>query len=484
MEANWNLETIEPYIRREISGTVYKNVSGFHRFFPDIKGPEWDCALVHDSSCSCEARASESLNTRAWPKLPNQRAVINWFRNFNEHLVGGRTRFYSAKDTPMEDSESGRKCDLFLSSCDNGEEFEPKKGQPFSMYAPWVVGELKESPQEDCKHRIVVQVVGYAREIFGIQVCRRFVHGFTICGDIFRCYLFDRVGVSISTSFRIGTNEKTLKLFTRILLGYSKMQPEDLGFDPNYKAADGEPFIPTKSHPIPAYMEFQNHKYHLSSKLFHQSSVVSRGTLCWLAKDEAENECVVKDSWRCKGRTSEGDLLFKAREKKVWGVVECRQHGDVIVGNDVDEIMSNIRQGLSYEAASQVTVLAMLSDRFRSLSTTTSSGHLSSGSLKRKLSQDHGSSTPKRSKSLDRPSAQSPPGRDRTHTCLIIYTIGENICEFLSVKELLEALRDAIKCTFSALNFFLLSTSNYPQVINRYGRMLGFCIAMSRSIIS
>ena len=203
-------------------------------------------------------------------------------------------------------------------------------------------------------------------------------------------------------------------------------------------------------------MEFQNHKYHLSSKLFHQSSVVSRGTLCWLAKDEAENECVVKDSWRYKGRTSEGDLLFKAREKKAWGVVECRQHGDVIVGNNVDEIMSNVRQGLSYEAASQVTVLAMLNDRFRSLSTTTSSGHLSSGSLKCKLSQDHGSSTPKRSKSEDRLNAQSPPGQDRTHTCLIIYTIGENICEFLSVKELLEALRDAIKCTFSALDFFLL----------------------------
>lgn len=55
---------------------------------------------------------------------------------------------------------------------------------------------------------------------FGTRVCRRFVHGFTICGDIFRCYLhvFDRAAVSMSTGFGIGRSEKALRLFTRIML--------------------------------------------------------------------------------------------------------------------------------------------------------------------------------------------------------------------------------------------------------------------------
>lgn len=94
------------------------------------------------------------------------------------------------------------------------------------------------------------------------------------------------------------------------------MQPEEFGFDPNHKATDGAPFVSTGSSPIPAYMEFQDHKYRLSSKLFHRPTIVSRGTLYWLAEDEEGNKCVVKDTWGSKYRTSE-DQLRKAMEQNV-----------------------------------------------------------------------------------------------------------------------------------------------------------------------
>lgn len=144
---------------------------------------------------------------------------------------------------------------------DNGTEVEPGPEHTYSWYDVLVPGELKSAPGEDCSPKTVVQLAGYAREVFGSQIDRRFVHAFTICGDIMRCYLFDRAGVSISRGFHIRKSEKTFKLCIKILIGYSTMRPEQFGFDTNYTTANDEPFLPTRSLPMPTYVSLAGRRF-------------------------------------------------------------------------------------------------------------------------------------------------------------------------------------------------------------------------------
>jgi hypothetical protein len=66
---------------------------------------------------------------------------------------------------------------------------------------------------------------------------------------------------------------------------------------------------------------------------------------------------------------------------------------------------------------------------------------------------------------------------DRVHTRLVCYTVGRNIHEFSSVRELLEAFRDAIKCKPP---FILFDASHASQVTSHWSRRVKYSIATYR----
>jgi hypothetical protein len=77
------------------------------------------------------------------------------------------------------------------------------------------------------------------------------------------------------------------------------MRPEQFGFDTNYTTANDEPFLPTRSLPMPTYVSLAGRRFRLLRIMLYQPAIVSRGTLCWLARDAVTGEeCVVKDAWR------------------------------------------------------------------------------------------------------------------------------------------------------------------------------------------
>ncbi|KAI5779566.1 hypothetical protein EDC01DRAFT_305336 [Geopyxis carbonaria] len=467
-------ELVDPYIRAEIHGTVYKDVSGFHSYFSGVDSLQWECAVRCAESCSedCQARwgwvDDVTQQLPPWPESATEHAAMQWFRTFNCCIATpgpvGLTRFYGSGGRPLTDSKWKRKCDIFLSHMltNNDTEVQPANNHRFSWYDVLVPGLLKSNKKEDCTSNTIVELAGYAREVFRSQHGRRFVHAFTICGDLMRCWLFDRAGVSISKGFRIGKNEYTFKLFVRILLSYATMQVEQFGFDTNYSDKLGNVFLPTRRDPIPAFVSFKGQKFRLLKVLFFQRAIVSRATLCWLAVDEqTSEECVIKDSWRSKFRQPEGDLLVTARNKGAWGAVECRYHGDVILGDTTDEIASTVRKGFRYESAKQVsTSQKALEDEMPCLANSEmqrmsqlelqKSDECSSSTAKRKLP---GYSLPdtKRPKQSNAEGVGTQSGSgdgdgDRVHARLVFYTVGENIAEFTSVRHLLEVFRDAIKC--------------------------------------
>jgi len=515
---------VDPYLRTELRNTVFKDVEGFHAFFPGIAEREWLCAVSCPISCTCGLTGWVDNGDRLarFPSqlYPSERSVIDWFHNFNQRPA--LRKFHGSGSKALDHSSCTRQCDIFLAS-------PPSSNQDrHSWYDVLVPGELKAAPSKDCASDTIVQLAGYVREVFGAQVNRRFVHAFTICGSVFRCYLFDRSGVSISDRIDIRKNEKTENLFVKILLGYVAMSPQQLGFDSHYTTEDGTPFIPCQSVPLPTYLDFSGTQFRLIEKLFHRPVVVSRGTLCWLAHDECGKVCVIKDTWRAGWRISEGELLSLAELRGVWGLPQPLMYGDVTDtsnGSALTDRITRLRSNLSYTTAKRVSLPEKHPDRIFLLSSgvvptacpsihsATSTKRSSVDSLSsetRKIAKvdgtrasamettklrsgmakaESGSENPIQAQSQSEPAAKKAKTRgrtgarakgrsensaddifptlpsptplsigtlrpldkpfiERTHSIIISNAVGKRIEEFASIRELLQAFRDAIRCKY------------------------------------
>jgi len=528
---------VDPYLRTELRDTVVKDVCGFSTFFSGITETEWACAINCPPMCACQWPESLYNNLAADPvlpptsqvphfpsnKKPSERSVVDWFTTFNQ-VVSSPRGFYSSPTRALGNSNasSKRQCDLFLA---------PRSASPDGTHS-WqnvlIPAELKASSSEDCTSDTIVQLASYVREVFGAQFNRRFVHAFTICGPYFRCYLFDRAGVSISQRLSITKNVRTQALFARILVGYMDMSAQGLGFDIHYlypENADPDgpvSSMPTPLAPKPKYLQFRNHKFRLIKKLFHRAVIVSRGTLCWLAEDvNSGEECVIKDSWRASWRTSEGQLLQIAGDRGVLGITRPLVYGDVKISstnsdNDQVDSIRNLRIGLSYSSATRVILPIKSADGLYCLSSTkyVSVNTETTGTAKRRsaepLDSDHrktaklcssnqtGISGASKSSSDQTPSGSlkansyksrsatksqtrpqtpraplisapvtpatatqystlvdppCPPGgfMQLTHSVIVTRLVGDRIENFRCTRELLEALRDAIRCRYYLL---------------------------------
>lgn len=503
-------DEVDPYLRTELRDTICKDVKGFHSFFPDITEDEWTCVMTCPPTCTCTWPQSGSTATTTststimpFPQRPTEVSVLSWFNStINEHHLASLhhdRRYYNSPNRPLLDSISpaNRQCDLYLAP------LSPPASDPRSWQQVLVPGELKLSHTEDCTSGTIIGLASYAREVFGAQINRRFVHAFTICGSLFRCYLFDRAGVSISEPVNIYKNQKSYDLFVRIMCGYAAMTLEQLGFNVNYIDMNHRPFIFTKASPEPAYFQFNGRLFQFKELLFHRPVIVSRGTTCWLGKDMGTGELyVIKDSWRCTLRTPEAELLKIASDRNVWGISTPFKFGDVTLrdGTTVDSI-TNLRSQLSYASARRIAVATKKNDVIYILTNhisapilhSSASSASSTPSSRRKRSHNNSDSTSAlpsaKFQRLYRPPCKAPAKRQRkspvkqntpgevtagsisytvdsikpgaiftelTHAVIISPTVGKPIAEFTSIQELLEAFCDAIICKQDTIYYSLL----------------------------
>ena len=445
-------------MRGELRNNVYKDVTGLYTYFSDLSCTQWDCAIKCPEVCVCPPCPGMPP---PWPTPPSENHVLQWFHNFNRAVTlngpVGYTRFYTSPRRNLEDSKCSRQCDVFISKMltdKDGSEIQPNNNHQYSWRDVLVCGELKSNENEDCTPDTVIQLAGYVREVFGSQVGRRFVHAFTICGDKMRCYLFDRAGVSSSEAFRITKNEKTLRLFSHIMYCYATMDAAQMGFDPGYVDNDNNIFIPSSQQRYPAFVKIKDKRFEIVDMIFYRPAIVSRGTLCWLAKNEEGRDCVVKDAWRSKYRISEGELMRCATDSGAWGAVDCVLHDDITIDSHPDEIASNIRKDLSYDKAKRIKLRIIGTEGLQISETVTGTSNTS----KRRL-PGQGSKTSKRQKTMAPSSAELPESTsgekdgDRVHTRLVFNSVGKPIETFTSVKHLLEVFRDATKCKMPLLDY-------------------------------
>lgn len=490
-------DDMDTRICSELHELVYPNTPGFLEsyFLDQAWSAAVDRALKRSPTFALPSPTSP-LSWKTWPATADQESVLQWFSEVVHDLVEHTSRRYCYSPTkPLQTPQdrSKRKPDVFLLPADEvpstvnvgvslGKALETNTAKsPFSWSQVLVVGELKKSVKDTLSPSLVAQLADYVRLIFKAQCTRRFVHAFTLCGDLMRCWIFHRGGGFSSDEFSI--NEQP-ELFGSVVVGYASMNPVELGYDPTL-VSDSEGLHVT----IPcSFGDGPRQRFILETPpFFGCSSIASRGTTCWKAKRERMDSFpyVCKDSWRPEDYSSEGSLLAEAQVNGVHGVVEYIGHEDLCVGDlGLDDIAHNIMKGLQVGSPlnlrpsdSRTTNSNVSSFRSRR-----SQGPRPSSTRKRTTSDEQGTSN-KRSKTDSSSISKS---FNRIHSRLIM-SRGLPIYQFESNIQFLRAFHDAIAGHLSLLRSGILhrdiSINNIMITLgNRSDGYEGFLIDLDLAI--
>lgn len=430
---------IDQNLRQELDGILFTNIPGLI-----------DAYFNHQQSAVSQileqAKPKHLSNTgwTAWPSPPVQDPVLSWFISCVNALIPASTtnRYATSPNHPLRNSVAKRKPDIFLCGRD----------PPHDWSNVLVVGELKQSTKDTLSPIPVVEFAGYIRLMLTEQPYRRFAHGFTLCGDMMRCWVFHRGGGFSSEAFSINDNPGR---FLSVVVGYATMSRADLGFDPTV--------TPPGVNGLRRVV-ICGQQYDLKPDPFVITPAIAcRGTTCTESKlpGDTEFNYVCKDAWRSHTYISEGELLLQAQTAGVVGLVEYINHEDVHIDSVLDDISGNVMKGLSVSRMkplslrpieSRTTILSSRTSRppapvsrptNPTRDTSNPSNRSDSPAASRKRAPPASLPQPPKKRTIQSSSLDTPAFFNRVHTRLIT-TKGRPIHKFRSNLELLLALRDAI----------------------------------------
>ncbi|KAI9858847.1 MAG: hypothetical protein M1824_004012 [Vezdaea acicularis] len=301
---------VDPRIFEEIVSCTYRNVTGFFEKYFD----KADNADQADKIFQATMTRYVDGKWTDFPNPPGQARVLDWlFRFQSDFFPDQRGVYYTTYNRSLAGSDAKGRLDLLVRQR-NAEASTPKH----NWKDVWVIGELKEGPFDN--KPLLIQLAGYAREVFASQPTRRFVHGFTICVTRMQLWVFDRSGPYSSTEFDIHQQPKR---FVQAIAGYLMMSGVELGLDTfveHQSSGGGERKLQLDPEPI-AYQRAIDY--------------------------------VVKLSWRSDKRPAEGELLKLAQKRGVEGVAEIFAHEQITS-------IANLRSGLHFGKPHKHTVQARI----------------------------------------------------------------------------------------------------------------------------
>ncbi|KAG5987348.1 hypothetical protein E4U52_007678 [Claviceps spartinae] len=180
------------------------------------------------------------------------------------------------------------------------------------------------------------------RNVFAWQPTRLFVHSFTLTGSDLEPWVFDRSGAYGGKKFNIHMEPEK---FFQVLCGYLMMSDDELGLNTFTKKQDDGTLV-VNMPPVDTHATELIKLQLKSEPIAHPRALVCRATTCFLAKTTGEPEYnkVVKFSWISSMRQSEAELLKKAKEHNVTGLVEVVGYKERIAS------ISSLRDGLAFPA--------------------------------------------------------------------------------------------------------------------------------------
>ncbi|KHO00997.1 serine/threonine-protein kinase Sgk2 [Metarhizium album ARSEF 1941] len=427
-------DMIERELFFEIKDCVYRNVDGFwDKFFCTKSWSEEKKQMLE--------KTMAAYNGKKWkhfPTSPDEKHVWAWLQSLEAScLTGAQNKLYTTR-TANQFKERKGQMDLFFRRPTG------KDNSTFTYKDVLIVGEQKKSIGKF--KATLLQLTRYVRSVFADQPTRRFVHGFFLCASTMELWVFDRSGLYSSGTFNIHTEPEK---FARALVGYSTMDSEAIGLDTFIERKKGHRYITLRD------INSKELRIELKNLLVRHKAIVCRGTTCY----QTQNGNVAKLSWASDKRTLEVEHLKLVAQRGVKGVARLELYHQITS-------IADMRKGLVFPKPHRFHDLAS-----RNMATEVKSSQaVGSESIhklahKRRLSSDDASRS-KRSRlnrqrsnlirrSDDRSNGKAKPSlypstfgnafENRIYSCLVVSPAGRVICDFLSVRELLEALRDAIK---------------------------------------
>ncbi|KAG6130388.1 hypothetical protein E4U28_007436 [Claviceps purpurea] len=324
----------------EICHCTHCAVGGFHQKY--FEGHEWNSRAAEVWQ---RAKHLYSDSEKKWlhlPLQPTEENVCSWWLGLQNDFLATERAAYSGRPLQYEDgSDSGD----YDSDCRYSQELElsvkmRKNGSAVETH-DWrdvlAIGRLRESEQTEAKE-ILLQLGSAVREVFARQPTRRFIHAFTLTGTTMETWVFDRSGPYSGTTFNVHEEPER---FVQVLCGYLMMSDEELGLDVFTEEKDGRRFVTIPVNPCAT----ETIRLELNPKpISYRRAIVSRATTCFPAKPigAPEFDTVVKYSWIPSTWTPEPDLLSKANEHRVQGVVKM-----VGYEREISRI-SKLRAGLAF----------------------------------------------------------------------------------------------------------------------------------------
>jgi hypothetical protein len=509
----------------KLAGNISYDVAGFiDTFFPlsnEIK-------KLYEYAVSIALYDTGGSRWTSWPASPTEKNVLIFFQDVVDNGLLKQLaidadctvyRYVPSGKAIIRNGDCERKTDDLLLT--TYIPFVPNRPRDpsvitFSQLADnrydWksirVVGELKSNPKRSDDASTHIQLAHYARELFGSQPARRWVHSFTLCGHQLRAWLFDRSGAICSTIVDINADPQ---LFLRVICGYSTMDATAIGFDPSIKWAPGgveSVYDPSLAHalavPPPAYIYAPIYEKNpfpvklelLSIPIFKRTAIISRGSVCWKARlltdtesqassqesIDAPYQYVVKDQWRSVERQSECEIISAMRPNVVsnqsaeipmdhFGLPCYAWYGDHRENGQAVDILTTVRKDLmapcrSAPGSREIErpppppppppvavhwISQAAAEDQPSISNSDPPSTPTRRSRKHSCNDPAGPST-KRLKLEDSPqqpeSQASQPSVvliNRVFSRVVMSPIGRAISKFHSYTELLSAMRDAIK---------------------------------------
>lgn len=441
---------LEISLFNEIKDCTYRNVEGF--FAKYFEGNKWS----KRSKEIYEAMKDRHVHGQwtDFPNPPGEHAVWNWLSQIqSEYLTEARGIYYKTSTTnELVGGEARRQLDLFIKrrtdTVDTSHDWKDVR----------VIGEYRVTLKE-WKNKFL-QICRYVRDVFSAQPTRRYIHVFTLLGTTMELWVFDRSGPYSSGPFCIHDQPEK---FIRALVGYTLMSDSELGLDCFIEHEDQDNYITIQEHTTKKDIKIQLEQ----QPLIIQRAIVCRGTTCYRSKDR---KTVVKISWPSDLRLQEAQLLYQARECGVKGVATLVGHHDITS-------IKELRDGLKFSAPHHFRDTSPLSElqspmTSRSVRTTpsvqtsqsmgssqTSLGvkrkfidkdlraakRLTSNSKMSKLREEYERQHESEDEDRRHKGAQGEVYKNRILSCMVISPAGRTITEFQSIKELLTALRDAVK---------------------------------------
>lgn len=152
-------------------------------------------------------------------KWPHGKHVWPWFKGVTDTILppAAAAAYYSSAVTVLSGSSAARKTAIVLyqtsATKKNPKGIQSNNGRyawkevlvvgeltfargPFSqlLAGPNLLPRLYSKPARKTPGDLFIQLAGYIHEIFYVQSNRRFIHAFTIAGDLLRTWIFHRGG--------------------------------------------------------------------------------------------------------------------------------------------------------------------------------------------------------------------------------------------------------------------------------------------------